>query len=360
MPPKPIVIDLSHYQVIPESLEAAKAAGIVGVIHKATENTSYVDPKAASRFHLAREAGMLWGIYHFLRPKNIDKQADFFLSQKNLIDDDTLLVCDFEVAGIELNDVLHFLERVEKKSGQKPVLYSGNTLKELGGALKHPALAEYRLWIAQYNNKGPVLPKAYDGWWLWQFSETGKVPGITGTVDVNAYQGTARELTQDWVVRTISAETLSVSTANDPLKPTEELPVPSNEVPPIPKERVAVVKAAPPKWYAGLGAKLTAVVTGNGLVQWVTDKLATIQDLGIPSQVWWVIGIIVGAASIIWIADQIWDNRQKATTQKEIDDLLVKENSTTNNLVQLIPADEVDLYRLKGFKIITRGDKLPS
>ena len=40
---KPAFIDLSHHNVIPQSLKPAKQSGIVGVIHKATEGTSYVD-----------------------------------------------------------------------------------------------------------------------------------------------------------------------------------------------------------------------------------------------------------------------------------------------------------------------------
>jgi lysozyme len=199
--PKPLVIDLSHHQVIPKDLSGAADAGIAAVIHKATENVVVSDAKAKARKALAEDAGLLWGIYHFMRPGHIRNQADAFLSKTDLIDDDTLLVCDFEVNGITLDELLEFLTRVEAKSGQKPVLYSGNTLKELGGASTHRELADYRLWIAQYNNKGPTLPKGYKDWWLWQYSDRGKVAGINGSVDVNAYQGTARDLRQNWVIR---------------------------------------------------------------------------------------------------------------------------------------------------------------
>jgi GH25 family lysozyme M1 (1,4-beta-N-acetylmuramidase) len=78
--PKPIVIDLSHHNVIPHDLNDARASGIAGVIHKVTDGLSFVDEKFNSRYSLARDANMLFGAYHFLRPGMIDtQQADRFL-----------------------------------------------------------------------------------------------------------------------------------------------------------------------------------------------------------------------------------------------------------------------------------------
>jgi hypothetical protein len=226
--------------------------------------------EAKARKALAEDAGLLWGIYHFMRPGHIRNQADAFLSKTDLIDDDTLLVCDFEVNGITLDELLEFLTRVEAKSGQKPVLYSGNTLKELGGASTHRELADYRLWIAQYNNKGPTLPKGYKDWWLWQYSDRGKVAGINGSVDVNAYQGTARDLRQNWVIRhsaaTASAthesplvgKTSDSSTGNLTDKagaadaPTQALNQTIVDVPPVKTEAPESIVSKVKTWYAAL------------------------------------------------------------------------------------------------------------
>src|SRR5262245_32071305 len=75
---KPAFIDLSHHNTIPESLQDARRSGILGVIHKATEGSSYVDSKVDARFWLARDAGMMWGVYHFVRPGDMDQQVGFF------------------------------------------------------------------------------------------------------------------------------------------------------------------------------------------------------------------------------------------------------------------------------------------
>src|SRR5262245_31193082 len=93
------VIDLSHHNTIPADLMEAKNAGIIGCIHKLTEGSSYVDDKCQARYYLAQQAGMLWGIYHFMRSGDMKAQANFFwnkANQLNVVDDDTVLVADHE------------------------------------------------------------------------------------------------------------------------------------------------------------------------------------------------------------------------------------------------------------------------
>ena len=128
--------------------------------------------------------------------------------------------------------------------------------------------------------------------------------------------------------------------------------------PPAPKERIAVVKTAPKKWYAGIGAKISSVVVGNSLFQWIWARVEQFQEWQVPAWAWYTISGLVAAGSLIWIGNVIMDNRQENRRQKELDELLVKENSTADNLVQLIPHDEAELYRLRQFKIITRGEKV--
>jgi len=193
------VIDLSHHNTVASDLAAAKADGVLGVIHKMSDGSGMVDPKVKARYSLAKDAGLLWGIYEFLRPGDVNKQAAFFMAkalEAGVLDDDTLIACDFERA-IPLIDVLHFLQTVERGTSRSPVLYSGNYLKDEGGAPACPPLVRYRLWMPQY---GPtaVLPKGYDSYWLWQWTDKGKVSGIGGNVDLNHFDGTDDELSAQW------------------------------------------------------------------------------------------------------------------------------------------------------------------
>jgi GH25 family lysozyme M1 (1,4-beta-N-acetylmuramidase) len=274
--PKPLVIDLSHHNTI-GSLHDAAAAGIVGVIHKATEGVKMVDKTAKSRFALSRDAGLLWGVYHFMKPGDVETQVDHFLKNAPA-DDKTLYVLDFEVDGITLSQVLEFLELVDDRTGQIPVLYTGFKLKDLGGARKIPALTAYRLWLAQYGPR-PVLPKGYDKLWLWQYTQTGKIAGVSGDVDLNEYNGTAEQLRDDWVIKTSAAAPLASSeqggldqsnnsadstTQGQPpntftaeITPDGGVKVATSDTKPTEKERIAVVAAEKQKWTTKVSAKVT-------------------------------------------------------------------------------------------------------
>lgn len=194
---RPAVIDLSHHNTVNVSLKDAYAFGVRGVVHKLTEGTTFVDPKAKARFSLAKDAGLLWGLYHFLRPGKIEEQVQHFIeSSVGVWDGNTVVACDYEDPAIPLSDVQKFMEACEKEFETQPVLYSGHVLKEKLTTDNHP-LTKYRLWLAQYS-KTPTLPKGWADYWLWQYTETGTVPGVSGKVDCNHYQGTNDELAADW------------------------------------------------------------------------------------------------------------------------------------------------------------------
>lgn len=198
--PTPKVIDLSHYNAIPQSLKPAYGAGVRAVVHKATEGMGALDVKAGARYHLAREANMMWGLYHFIRPGNAQAQAENFLRAISAINDaETLLVCDYEVAAVSLTDVSVFLDTIVRMTGKWPVIYSGNTLKEAVGSTA--AVAAYRLWLAQYGSTYS-LPHGFDKYWLWQYSDAGNIIGITPPTDVSSFEGSDVQLAQDWIATT--------------------------------------------------------------------------------------------------------------------------------------------------------------
>jgi len=64
--PNPLnaIVDISHHNGNID-LQLAKADGIIGVIHKATQGTTGVDPMYQTNRAKAAAAGLLWGAYHF-------------------------------------------------------------------------------------------------------------------------------------------------------------------------------------------------------------------------------------------------------------------------------------------------------
>jgi lysozyme len=59
-----VVVDISHHNGVVD-LQKAKANGLVGVIQKATQGESFVDPTFETNRTAAINAGLLFGAYHF-------------------------------------------------------------------------------------------------------------------------------------------------------------------------------------------------------------------------------------------------------------------------------------------------------
>lgn len=189
--PTPRFIDLSHHNVVPQDFHETQKAGIIAVVHKLTEGSSYTDSKVQARYYLAQEAGLAWGVYHFLRPSGDMKlQAEFFWNTGNalgVIDDDTMLCADHEDQDVSGEHLKEFLDHLEDMSGRSPVIYSGHVLKEqLEGSGYRP---QRRLWLCQYTSGTPTLPDGVDAYWAWQYTDQGQIAGVDPPTDLNTFEG---------------------------------------------------------------------------------------------------------------------------------------------------------------------------
>ena len=199
------VIDISHHNGKSLDFKQARADGIVGVIHKASQGTSGRDPMYAANRAKAREAGLLWGAYHFATGSDGARQAAHFL---DTVGDtrDVLLALDLEPnpggASMDLVGAHAFVVHVYEQSGRFPGLYSGHKIKELLGARSDPILANCWLWLAQYGNTA-VVPPNWPTWTLWQYTD-GKVGGDPTTVkgigpcDRSRFNGSEANLRKLW------------------------------------------------------------------------------------------------------------------------------------------------------------------
>lgn len=205
---KPNVLDISHHQTLdPDGFEKMYAAGIRGVIHKASEGTRFVDKQYARRRVAAKKAGLLWGAYHFANSSSPAAQVDNFLRTAKP-DDQTLLALDFEPAGkrtMSVAQAREFLELLMEKTGRTPKeikIYGGSVLKEkIRSARDLAFFGQFDLWLSHYTTPARVkLPKAWQTYWLWQYSDTGQIPGISrgGSVDLNIFRGD--DLAAEWAV----------------------------------------------------------------------------------------------------------------------------------------------------------------
>jgi len=188
------VIDLSHHNPTPD-WNALKAAGVVGIIHKATEGTSYVDPTYGQRAHDAAAAGLIFVPYHFLHPGSISAQMDWFLSHSSPPAGGRVAL-DYETDATldELCEAVEYLWEI--RPDLQITVYSGHTIKDQLGDSIRGELTNTSLWIAQYTSaSAPTLPaKQWPTWSLWQWTDKESVPGLSQPADGNRWNGSAESL----------------------------------------------------------------------------------------------------------------------------------------------------------------------
>jgi lysozyme len=172
-------------------------AGYRFVWIKATEGGSHVDPLFARNWAGAAAAGLRRGAYLFVywcrRPED---QAAFFASHvpheagalRPVIDveyNPSSRSCPGKPDPDEaLAKVKTILKAVEASYGVRPIVYApDDTFRDvLAGKL-----TDADLWIRSFD---PVPADLYGShpWVVWQYSETGKIPGIAGPVDLDCVE----------------------------------------------------------------------------------------------------------------------------------------------------------------------------
>jgi len=202
-----VIVDISHHNGNVD-LVKAQQAGIVAVIHKATQGTGMFDNMYIQNRQQAKTAGLLWGAYHFGTNSEGAAQADFFLSKVDP-DAETLLVLDYEPNGnstMTFAQAKAFVSRVNTVTGRFPGLYSASLIKEqLGGKPPDPILSQCFLWIAQYAPQPKNIPATWSTWTMWQYTDgvNGPAPhsvnGI-GPCDRDQFNGTLQQLQALWGV----------------------------------------------------------------------------------------------------------------------------------------------------------------
>jgi lysozyme len=190
----PKVIDISHHNTVQSFLNVRKS-GILGVIHKATEGTSYVDDTYAERMNPALDADLCWGAYHFLKHGSVPQQMDHFADNCDIPPGGRVAI-DYEDTACTLDDLQQALEALGSCDPTWQIaIYSGHLIKDQVGTKSFPWLQPHSLWLAQYTSGTPSWPKQiWPSWSLWQYTDQGSVSGITPPTDLNAWNGSDENL----------------------------------------------------------------------------------------------------------------------------------------------------------------------
>ncbi|MGO4821810.1 MULTISPECIES: glycoside hydrolase family 25 protein [unclassified Flavobacterium] len=195
---KAIGIDVSEYQgdiswSFVDTLESKYPLQFVFI--RATVGNDRVDKKFKENWLGAKKNKMIRGAYHYYRPnENSIEQAALFINTVVLQKGDLPPILDIEqlpknqsVTRLKVG-LKRWLNKVEAHYKVKPIIYTGE--KYYDDFLKEE-FSDYLFWIANYNF---YREKIQEDWLFWQFTEKGSVPGISGNVDVNIYNGDLQQL----------------------------------------------------------------------------------------------------------------------------------------------------------------------
>ena len=187
------------------------ASGVKFVYIRAAYGADLQDPLFDQNWEGAKKAGLLRGAYHFCRAHQ-SAQAQVAIMLNTVPSDDRgelppwydleRFRLDPVVKGKELVEFSNaYMLGVEAEWGRRMDIYTGYYFwqNNLRVNLKYPDWPEYRqLAIAQYPSGTPtqpwLLPKGWSDWTWWQYSSKGVVPGISGNVDMDFFNGSYEDL----------------------------------------------------------------------------------------------------------------------------------------------------------------------
>ena len=190
-------IDVSHHN---GKIDWAKVAASPTnfVFMKATEKDNFISPAFATNWGAAK--GLKRGAYHFFRPGvSGAAQAAHFLGAYSPAKGDLLPALDIEdfdgsSKPAFAKEVRTWLDAVASALGGKlPFIY---TSASFWAKIGNPAgFGNHPLWVAHYTSATkPNLPKGWNDYTIWQYSQTGSVDGIKGGCDVNLFNGDPSQL----------------------------------------------------------------------------------------------------------------------------------------------------------------------
>lgn len=192
-------IDVSAYQEDIDWQEVARSGVEMAIIRVGLRGWGEkglikVDDYVHQNLQGAHEAGLTVGVYFFSQATSIeevDEEIDILL---DTIKDHTItghVVFDWEYVSGEartadmdartLTDcTLHFCKRIEE-AGYTPMVYFNNYQ---GTQLLYlEELKAYDFWLARYTDRMKFPYRVR----MWQYTDSGRVPGIKGNVDINVF-----------------------------------------------------------------------------------------------------------------------------------------------------------------------------
>lgn len=199
--PLAVGVDVSRWQG-PINWNAVAASGVSFAFIKVGSTNSGIDPYFVQNMLGAQMAGIKTGVYIYSYAQNVEQaaaEAQFVLSAISNFAVSMPVVFDIEdktqkgLPAAQLSMMANTFCAMVEAEGYYPMVYSSKSwfTSKLTGVL-------YDKWVAQWGAKCDILDASF-----WQFTETGRVGGVGGNIDMN-YQYkdlSASIVNTGWVAR---------------------------------------------------------------------------------------------------------------------------------------------------------------
>ena len=176
---------------------------IDGVIVKATQYISYVNPDFSGWAKWLSDNGKPFGFYHYCNGTNSEEEAVHFYNTVKAYIGKGIPIADYEGDALSSGTawLKKFLDKFYELSGVRCMIYcSLSVIHEQDFS----ALTEYPLWIAQYADmavvngflenpwqRGSVSPFAK--YWMHQYTSNGRLNGYSGALDLDKFYGNVND-----------------------------------------------------------------------------------------------------------------------------------------------------------------------
>jgi GH25 family lysozyme M1 (1,4-beta-N-acetylmuramidase) len=191
-------IDVSKWQ---DAIDWDRVAGsgVRFAFIRVSDGARVHDERFERNWREARRVGLLRGVYQFFRPgQDVAAQANLVIEAIRGDSGELAPVIDVEdtdgrsraqVAAA----VAEWIRLVSAGTGRTPIVYTGPYFWR--DQVGNPDQSASPLWIAHYTTGCPLISEdVWPRWTFWQYSSSGRVPGISGNVDMNYFNGTMADL----------------------------------------------------------------------------------------------------------------------------------------------------------------------
>jgi GH25 family lysozyme M1 (1,4-beta-N-acetylmuramidase) len=196
--PTVLGIDVSIYQHA-VNWSAVKGSGVEFAIARVSDGTGSIDSTFAGNWAGMKAAGLIRGAYQYFEPgQDPTAQANLVIARVGRLGiGDLPVMLDVEATGGQspatITARIHtWVDAITAGTGKVPFIYTGAYFWD--ASVRSADFAGLALNVAWYGTDCPGAPSAWNGWTFHQFTSSAHIPGVTGGVDADVFNGTLAQL----------------------------------------------------------------------------------------------------------------------------------------------------------------------